>query len=374
MNTVAYIALDVHKNTIVAGISVEAGESSIIGEYANTESGIKQLLKKLKIIQGEYADIRICYEAGPCGYTIKRILEKKGFACDIIAPSLIPSKTGDRIKTDKRDTLKLARLYRAGELTSIAIPTEVQEAVRDLVRCREDISRALMAARQKTNHFLIRHGYTYDGRNWTKGYFTWIKKLDLGNRYLQETLNQYIYHIEHLYFQIDDIDREIEKIAETDEYKLKVDALRAYRGISTLSAMVIITEVVSFSRFSNARDLMSYLGMVPSEYSSGGVIKKGALTKCGNKRVRRILVEAAWHNRHQPRVTYPMRAQFKKIDAELRMPPLKALKRLHKRYYHLIFAGKAKSKVAAAVARELSGFIWHTMIIIESRINNSQAA
>ncbi len=201
-----------------------------------------------------------------------------------------------------------------------------------------------------------------------------MKKLVFNDKHLTETLNQYISHIEHLRFQLNDIDREIEQIAESDEYKLKVDALRAYRGINTLTAMVLITEVISFRRFGNASDLMSYLGMVPSEFSSGNVIKKGALTKTGNKRVRKILVEAAWHNRHQPRVTYPMKKHLNKIDAELRNPPLKALARLHKRYYHLIFAGKPKSKVAAAVARELVGFIWHSMIIIEMRLNTNQAA
>jgi len=368
MNNIAYVALDVHKNTIVAGMSLKAGESIIMGEYANSSSGLKKLLSRLNKLKNDFAEIRICYEAGPCGYEVKRILEKNGYHCEVIAPSLIPQRSGDRIKTDKRDALKLARLYRAGELTAIAVPTEFQESVRDLVRCREDISRALLAARQKTNHFLIRHGHFYEGRNWTKGYFAWMKTIEFNNKYLKETLNQYITHIEHLYFQLEDLDREIAKIAESDDYKMKVDALKAYRGISTLSAMVLIVEVVSFNRFAKARELMSYLGLVPSEYSSGGTMKKGALTKCGNKRVRRILVEAAWHNRHEAKVTYSMKANLKKIDAELRNPPLKALKRLNKRYYHLIFAGKPKSKVAAAVARELVGFIWHSMIIVESRL------
>ncbi|MBP7583714.1 MAG: IS110 family transposase [Spirochaetes bacterium] len=371
MNNNAYVALDVHKNTIVAAISPKAGESTILGDYTNSKSGLKQLLSRLSKLSSDYEEIRICYEAGPCGYEVKRILEKNKYPCEIIAPSLIPQRAGDRIKTDKRDALKLARLYRAGELTAIAVPTELQESVRDLVRCREDISRALLAARQKANHFLIRHGCFYEGRNWTKGYFAWMKGIEFENRYLKETLNQYITHIEHLYFQLEDIDREMAKIAESDEYKTKVDALKAYRGINTLSAMVLITEVVSFRRFGKARELMSYIGIVPSEYSSGGTIKKGALTKCGNKRVRRILVEAAWHNRHDAKVTYPMKVNLKKIDAELRNPPLKALKRLNKRYYHLIFAGKPKSKAAAAVARELAGFIWHSMVIVESRLCNN---
>jgi transposase len=375
MKNVAYIALDVHKNKIVAGMSHKEGESVILGDYVNSITGLKQILKKLAIVREGYDDIRICYEAGPCGFEVKRNLEKNGYQCSIIAPSLIPQRSGDRIKTDKRDALKLARLFRAGELTEIMVPTELQESVRDLVRCREDISRALLSARQKANHFLVRHGLFYGkGRNWTKGYFTWMKKLEFENVYLKETLNQYINVIEHLSFQLDDIDREIARISETDNYKLKVDALRAYRGINTLSAMVLITEVVSFSRFSNARELMSYLGIVPSEYSSGGVVRKGALTKCGNKRARRILVEAAWHNRHEPKVTYPMKANLKKIDMELRTPPLKALVRLHKRYYHLIFAGKPKTKAATAVARELAGFVWHSMIIVESRSNINKAA
>ncbi len=374
MNNVIYIALDVHKNNIVAGLSRSAGESMILGEYVNTATGLKQLIKILHKIQEECDEIQICYEAGPCGYEVKRLLEKNGYLCQVIAPSLIPQRSGDRIKTDKRDALKLARLFRAGELTPIAVPTELQESVRDLVRCREDMSRALMSARQKANHFLVRHGYFYEGRNWTKGYFMWMKKIEFENKYLKETMNQYIDQIEHLYFQLDDIDREIAAVAETEEYKLKVNALRAYRGLSTLSAMVIITEIFTFSRFKNAPEFMSYLGVVPSEYSSGGSVMKGSLTKCGNKRVRRILVEAALHNRHEPKTSYAMRANLNKVDSELRNPPLKAMKRLHKRYYHLIFAGKPKPKAAAAVARELAGFIWHSMIIVESRIVNNQAA
>lgn len=373
MKSMAYVALDVHKNTIVAGVSKNAGESEIMGEYTNLTSGLKQLMKSLGKLSNEF-DVCICYEAGPCGYEVKRILEKNSFSCDVIAPSLIPQKTGSRIKTDKRDALKLARLYRAGELTAITVPTEHQEAVRDLVRCREDVSRALQRARQQANHFLLRHGFSFDDHNWTKSHFIWIKKLKFENKFLDETMNKYINLIEHLSFQLDDIDREIAQIGETEEYKQKVDALRAFRGISTLSAMILLTEVISFRRFKNAKELMSYLGLVPSEFSSAGMIKKGSLTKTGNKRVRRILVEAAWHNRHKPRVTYAMKANLNKVDPELRTPPMKALVRLHKRYYHLIFSGKSKSKAAAAVARELVGFIWHSMVIVESRLCDHEAA
>lgn len=365
MKKINYIGLDVHKKNIVMSESREAGESQVTGEYPNTESGINKFISRLKKLSEEY-ELQICYEAGPCGYSLRRILAGKGYTCEIIAPSLIPIASGNKIKTDKRDANKIARLFRAGELSFIEVPDEDKESVRDLVRCREDIMTDLKRAKQRLNHFLIRHGYTYPNSNWTEGHRKWIQQIEFTNSNLTNVLSYYMNEINYLFMQLEDIDKEIEKIASSCDYRDKVQALRAYRGIGTLTAMIIIAEVIDFSRFTNPRELMAYLGMVPSEYSSGTTIKKGSITKCGNKRVRRALVEAAHHYRHRPIVTEKMKKDLEKVKPELRIPPIKALKRLNKKYYHLIYKGKKTQTTVVAVARELVGFIWDSMVLIEN--------
>jgi transposase len=285
MKKLNYIGLDVHKKNIVMGESRKSGEAQITGEFLNTDSGIKKFLTRLNKLSEEF-ELKICYEAGPCGYALKRILDTKGYSCEIIAPSLIPIATGNKIKTDKRDAVKLARLFRAGELTFIQVPDEDKESVRDLVRCRDDVMSDLKRAKQRLNHFLIRHGYHFPGTNWTQAHLKWISNLEFSDRNLKNVLLFYNNEIEFLEMQLEELDKEIQEIAQTEEYNEKVKALCAYRGIGVLTAMIILSEVIDFSRFSNARELMAHLGMVPSEYSSGQSIRKGSLTKCGNKRVR----------------------------------------------------------------------------------------
>ena len=361
------IGLDVHKKNIVMGESHEPGEARITGEFTNTDSGIKKLLKKLDKLSEEF-EIKICYEAGPCGYALKRILDSKGYSCEIIAPSLIPVAKGNKIKTDKRDAKKLARLFRAGELTFIQVPDEEKESVRDLVRCRDDVMSDVKRAKQRLNHFLIRHGYHYSGSNWTQGHLKWIQKLELPDKNMQNVLMYYSNEIEFLEMQLNELDKEIHGIAKTEEYSEKVKALCAYKGIGVLTAMIIISEVIDFSRFSNPRELMAYLGMVPSEYSSGQSVTKGPITKCGNKRVRRALVEAAHHYRHHPKITKTMRKDLENTKSPFRVAPVKALKRLNKKYYSMVYRGKKVQTAAVAVGRELIGFIWHSMILIENEL------
>ena len=367
MKKLNYIGLDVHKKNIVMGESRKSGEAQITGEFLNTDSGVKKLLTKLNKLSEEF-EVKICYEAGPCGYALKRILDAKGYSCEIIAPSLIPVAKSNKIKTDKRDAKKLARLFRAGELTFIQVPDEQKESVRDLVRCRDDVMSDLKRAKQRLNHFLIRHGYHFSGTNWTQEHLKWISNLELSDKNLQNVLSFYNNEIEFLEMQLEELDKEIRELAQTEEYNEKVKALCAYRGIGVLTAMIIISEVIDFSRFSNPRELMAYLGMVPSEYSSGQSIKKGSITKCGNKRVRRALVEAAHHYRHHPTITKLMRKDLENTKPEFRVAPVKALKRLNKKYYSMIYRGKKVQTAAVAVGRELIGFIWHSMILIENEI------
>jgi transposase len=223
----------------------------------------------------------------------------------------------------------------------------------------------LTRVKQRLNHFLIRHGYHHTGCNWTEEHHKWINQIDFDNKILNNTLAHYAIELEFLNMQLKDLDREIEKIALSDEYKERVEALCAFRGIATLTAMIIISEVVDFSRFSNPRELMAYLGLVPSEYSSGGTVKKGSITKCGNKRVRRALIEAAHHYRHKPNISIKLKKDLEKVRSELRVAPVKALQRLHKKYYHMLFRGKPTQVTVTAVAREFCGFIWHNMVLIE---------
>ncbi len=373
MNKITYVALDVHKKNIVMAASKKSGSSEFAGDFLNTDAGVKKFIKKLKKISEE-SEVEICYEAGPCGYALKRILNKHGYKCEVAAPSLIPTKSGDRIKTDKRDAKKLARLFRANELTFISVPNEDQESIRDFVRCREDLMTDLKKVKQRLNHFLIRHGYHYSGTNWTKGHLAWVKGINFENNRLKLTLSQYVNQMEYLSIQLSDMDNAIEEIASTDEYRERVNALCAFKGIRTLSAMILISEIIDFSRFNDPRDLMAYLGMVPSEYSSGGKIKKGSITKCGNTRARRVLIESAHHSRHKPVIGATMKQDLEMVDSDLRIAPVKALNRLHKRYYHFIFKGKPIQVAVVAVARELIGFLWHNMIIVEGRSDGLENA
>lgn len=370
MRMINYIGLDVHKKSIVMAISKEPGRADLIGEYPNIDKGVKAIINKLKQFS-ETCELKICYEAGPCGYALMRILVNHGFSCEIAAPSLIPIQVGNKIKTDKRDAMKLARLYRAGELTFIMVPDDKREAIRDLVRSREDVMTDLKKAKQRLNHFLIRHGFHYSGTNWTCGHSKWINQLDLGNNYLNKTLYYYHNEIEFLTIQLNDMDREIEEIGVSDEYREKVEALCAFRGVGILTAMVIISEVIDFTRFSNPKEMMAYLGIVPSEYSSGGSVKKGAITKCGNKRVRRVLIEAAHHYRHKPIVSTKMKLDLEKVKPELQQAPIKALNRLYHRYYHLLLKGKNTQVTVVAIARELLGFLWHNMVTLETQETGS---
>ena len=369
MKNINYIAMDVHKEKIVVAESRKKGYSEFIGEYLNTDSSIKKMMKTIKKTNQDN-EIKICYEAGPCGYAVKRILDKNGFKCEIVAPSLIPTKSGNRIKTDRRDAKKLARYYRAEELTMVHVPNKEQEAVRDLVRCRDDLSQDIRRFKQRIGHFLLRHGLVYPGKsNWTEMYKTWIKRIKFENEELQTTLKQYMNTLELLEIQIKDLTEKMLQIAQTEIYKEKVDALIAYKGIGVLTAMIIITEVVDFRRFRSPKELMSYLGLVPSEHSSGTTKSRGQITKCGNIRVRKALVESAWHYPAKPLISKTMKMNLEAIPTEFRQSPLKAVNRLNKRFYHLIYKGKSRQKAIIAIARELSGFIWSTLIKIEGEKN-----
>lgn len=356
---ITYVGLDVHANRIALAVLRGSSSEPEISEVSNDPKSIRRVMQRLMKVHHE---LSCCYEAGPCGFDLYRQLEKLGVACEVIAPGLIPVRTGDRVKTDRRDAAKLARLLRAGELTSINVPTEDQEAVRDLIRLRDNVRKDLTAARSRLQHFLLRHGRTFaSGHSWTHRYWTWLRGQAFEREYERTTLQNYIHEVEHQQARRAAVDAEIERVARTETYSESVAKLSCFRGLATLSAMVLLAEVGDFRRFGGPRELMSFVGLVPSEKSSGSSVRRGGITKTGNSFVRRVLIEAAWHYRHRP--AYGSKASWFSKN----QPPgtieyaRKAQVRLFKRFTRLVSRGKKSQVAATAVARELCGFVWGMM-------------
>jgi transposase len=354
-----HAGLDVHMERIViATLEGQAREPTIL-DIPNDPKVIRRTFKRLA---AEAYELRCCYEAGPCGYEVYRQLAAMGIACEVIAPALIPVRAGDRVKTDRRDASKLARLHRAGELTAITVPTEDQEAVRDLVRARDDVRKDLTAARHRLGKFLLRHGRAFhDGKNWTQKFWNWVGGQKFERACERLTFEHYITEVKHLVSRREELDREIEQMAQTKPYAASVGKLTCLRGLSTLSAMALLSEIGDFRRFEHPRQLMAFVGLVPSEYSSGGREKRGGITKTGNSHVRRILVEAGWAYRHRPATSPRARQAHIGQPATLVEYTKRAHHRLHRRYARLIGKGKKPQLAVTAVARELCGFVWGVM-------------
>jgi transposase len=356
---ITHIGLDVHAERIVIASLEGTAREPVVRDIPNDPKVVRRTFRRLAATAYE---LRVCYEAGPCGYEVFRLLESMGISCEVVAPALIPVKAGDRVKTDRRDAAKLARLYRAGELTAVTVPTSDQEATRDLVRAREDVRKNLIAARHRLSKFLIRHGRRFaDGKNWTQRFWAWLRTQTFEREGERLTFEHYVGEVEHLLDRRARLEREIERIAKTKPYAVAVSKLSCLRGISVLSAMALLTEIHDFRRFDTPRKLMAYVGLVPSEYSSGGKERRGAITKTGSSHARRILVEAAWSYRHRPafgpRAVQALRDQPREIVDYAR----RAQVRLHKRFRQLVGRGKRSHIAVTAVARELCGFTWGIM-------------
>lgn len=305
------------------------------------------------------APIRACYEAGVSGYDLYRQLRALGVDCVVVAPALTPRRPGERVKTDRRDAAKLVRLFRAGELTAIHVPTEAEEGVRDLVRCREDVRAEIVRWRHRPLKLLARHGRIYQtGRNWTQRHWQWIRDQRFDDPALARAFAASLFALEPALVRQAELDHELAALAATDRYRGPVAALRCFRGLDTLSAMILLAEIIDFARFRRPRQLMAYVGLVPSEYSSGERQRRGAITKAGNTHARRVLVEAAWHYRHPPRLGPALAARCAGQPAAVLAEAWHAQQRLHHRYRHLIGHGKRPPIAVVAVARELLGFIW----------------
>lgn len=306
-----------------------------------------------------FGDPRCVYEAGPCGYSLCRFLKERRIPCDVIAPALIPRKPGDRVKTDRRDAEKLARMHRLGELTSIHIPSEEQEALRDLVRIREDAREDLARNRHRLGKFMLRHGRQFEGKAWSPLHWTWLRsrKFDDGNA--EAAFREYILTIEQGIERVARLDERIEKQSLHPEIAPLVGRLRALRGVGTLTAVTLVSELIDIRRFSSPRKLMAFVGLVPSERSSGGNRRRGHLTKSGNVHARHALLESAWHYRQSPENPGPpIRKRRESQTAAVVEIALKAEARLYKKFTGMLARGKRPGLAKVAVARELAGFVW----------------
>jgi transposase len=353
-----YVALDDSKRKLAVAI-LRPGQTELEQrEMAKEPHLIQRVFRRL----AREGAVAACYEAGVSGYDLYRQITACGVACHVIAPALTPRRPGQRIKTDRRDAAKLVRLFRAGELTAIHVPAEAEEAVRDLTRCREDVRRDVLRWRHRLLKFLDRHGRLYvTGKNWSQRHWAWIRQQRFDLPPLQRTFEATLFALEQARAHQAELDQEIAALAEQAPYREPVGWLRCFRGIDTLSAMILRAEIVDFQRFTHPRELMAYLGLVPSEYSSGDRERRGALTKAGNTHARRVLVEAAWHYRHRPTLGRALAARAQGQSPACRAQAWRAQQRLYRRYRHLVGHGKRPPVAVAAIARELVGFIWAVM-------------
>ncbi|MGH7050326.1 MAG: IS110 family transposase [Acetobacteraceae bacterium] len=358
MEHITYVGLDVHKATVSVAVaeSGRAGEVRQVGVVANRAEVLRKMVARLA--KGGRR-LSFCYEAGPCGYGLQRLLAGDGHDCIVVAPSLIPLRAGDQVKTDRRDARTLAKLHRAGELTPIWIPDTAHEAMRDLVRARATAVRVLGKARQHLQSFLLRHDKIYQGaRGWTLAYRHWLTTVRFDHPAQQIVFQDYIHAVQDAEARRDQLMQQIEALLPEWTMAPVVAALQAMRGIAPVVAVTIVAEVGDFRRFANPRQLMAYFGLVPSEHSSGSTVRRGGITKAGNALARRVLIEGAWTYRMPARVSRKLHDRLEPLHPEVRNIAWKAQVRLCARYRRLAATGKPRVVVTTAIAREMVGFIW----------------
>jgi len=360
MKRIRHIGMDVDKEGVdLAVFDSDRTQPTLEKRILNDPKKIAGEMKKLQ--EGGY-ELRTCYEDGPCGYEIQRLMDRLGVSCIVVAPGLVPSRPTDRVKTNRRDAQKLGRMLQAGALDPIHVPTPETESVRDLVRCREDVKDDLVRRRHRLSKFLLRHGRVYRQTPWTMKHARWLKSLSWELPALKETFEQYLYAVREVEERLRRCDERIAEYAQQEPWKVPVGRLRCFRGVDTLTAMGLLTEIEDFRRFPNARNFMSFLGLAVSEYSTGNTRRQGGITKTGNGHVRRLLVESAWAYRHKPVVGYPLRQRRKGQPEWLITDADRAMSRLHRRFHRLTNRGKRSTVAVVAVARELAGFIWASQV------------
>lgn len=354
---ITYVGIDAHKRELHVAMLIGSAATPVTWTVENEPKAIERLHRKLE--REAPGLVRVCYEAGPCGYALQRQLTKGRVSCVVIAPALMPRKPGDRVKTDKRDARKLAEFLRAGLLTEVRPPTPAEEAVRDLCRARDDARDDVQRARHRLGKLLLRRGLHFSGRkNWTKAHRQWIRTITWEHAAERAVVDDYLLAIDQVESRLVELDARLVETAQTDPYREPVAWLRCFRGIDTLTAMIILAELHDFRRFPTARALMAYLGLVPSEDSSADRHRRGRITKTGNTLVRRVLIEASWHYRHRPGVGPGLVGRRTGQPARVTAIADKAQQRLCRRFRRLTAKDKPAGKVVVAVARELAGFIW----------------
>ncbi len=365
--TILYLGMDVHKESVtIAVLPADASAPSRVERLPNDLGKLKRFLDRL----AQAGELRSCYEASGAGYVLQRAMREWGHACEVIAPSLIPTKPGTQRKHDKHDAVQLARLYRSGELTPVRIPTEAEERVRDLVRCRTTFQREVLKSRHYILKFLARRGFVYrEGTNWSSKHLVWLRHLASSNSPLARedalVYGEYLALLEYKLARRDTLDQQIEELALTPALATAVGYLQCFRGIQVHSAMVLACELVDWRRFSRPGELMAYLGLVPREHSTGDRERRGSITKAGNRHCRHVLVQAAWSYRHKPKVSLALKTRQQGKPARVITHAWRAQHRLHKLYKHLAYR-KQPQIAAVAVARELVGFLWAVMRELET--------
>jgi transposase len=373
-NKVRFLGLDVHAETIAVAIAEPDGEVRSLETIANRAESIRKLVKKL----GSVEQLKACYEAGPTGYVLYWQLAELGVACEAIAPTLVPMKAGDRVKTDRRDAERLARSYRSGDLTAVWVPDEGSEALRDLVRAREAAKQDQLRARHRLSKFLLRMGQRPAAgmKAWTAPYMAWVRQVHFTQVAREATMLDYLHEVDHMGERVKRLEQSITEAVKpaTPAVQEVVKGLQALRGIAEISAVTIMAELGSITRFDTPRQLMGYSGAVPSENSSGKRKQRGSITKTGNAHLRRIVVEAAWSYRYRPAIGPRLRKRQEGVSEPIKEIAWKAQVRLTKRYARLAAAGKDQRKIITAVGRELLGFIWAIGVKAETAVTQQMAA
>ena len=355
-NVTTYVGIDAHKKDLFVAMLIGNEKTPVTWQLANEPRAVHRLVRKLE--RETPGPIRVFYEAGPCGYALQRQVTTSRVSCDVIAPALTPRKPGERVKTNRRDARKLVELGRAGLLTTVQPPTVEDEAVRDLARARDDAREDLQRCRHRLGKLLLRRGLHYAGRNWTRAHRQWIDGLAWTHAAERAVVDDYLLAIDHTEARLLELDARLAEIAARDPYREPVGWLRCFRGIDTLTAMLILAELHDFRRFASAPALMAYLGLVPGEDSSGEKHRRGRITRTGNALVRRLLVETAWHYQHRPGVGVALARRRKGQPSRVIAIADKAQQRLCRRFRKLAAEHKPPPKIAVAIARELAGFLW----------------
>ncbi len=357
-NGITWVGLDAHKDSIKVAAWLPGQPEPVEWTEDTTAEAVRRLARRLQRLSP--GGVRCCYEAGPTGYALQRQLRATGVDCAVIAPSLTPIKPGSRIKTDRRDARKLGELYRAGMLTEVHPPSETDEALRDLCRCRDDVRVDLLRARHRLSKFLLRRHLIYrqTKHHWGTRHVQWLEELRFDDAMSQATFDSYFLAVQQLEERQQQLDARLAEFGAQEPYREPVAALRCFKGIDTVTAVCLVAELHDFRRFHSPRQLAAYVGLVPSEHSSGEREQRGPITKSGNRHVRRLLVEASWHHRHRPALSRPLRARREGQPARVLAIADRAQERLAARFRRMSEAGKVHPKTIVAMARELCGYLW----------------